>query len=98
MFSSEPKLIAPVVAYLCHESNNENGTIIESSGGWAAKVNFMRSKGSLLRSSIDDDVNIEYVQNVWNKITDMSNAEEINSTSVNMSLFNVLESLQNKKT
>lgn len=35
---SEPKLIAPVVAYLCHESNTDNGAIIESAAGWATKV------------------------------------------------------------
>lgn len=37
-FISEPKLIAPVVAYLCHESSQENGSIIESAAGWATKV------------------------------------------------------------
>lgn len=35
---SEPKLIAPVVAYLCHESSTDNGAIIESAAGWATKV------------------------------------------------------------
>lgn len=35
---SEPKLIAPVVAYLCHESCEDNGAVIESAAGWASKV------------------------------------------------------------
>lgn len=34
----EPKLIAPVVAYLCHESCEDNGAVIESAAGWASKV------------------------------------------------------------
>lgn len=37
-FILEPKLIAPVVAYLCHETNTDNGVIIESAAGWATKV------------------------------------------------------------
>ena len=38
MFESlKPDLIAPVVAFLCHEDCNENGAIIESAGGWAGK-------------------------------------------------------------
>lgn len=34
----KPSLIAPVVAYLCHESNEDNGAIIISAAGWATKV------------------------------------------------------------
>ena len=32
-----PELIAPVVVWLCHESCEENGAIIESAAGWAGK-------------------------------------------------------------
>lgn len=39
----EPKLIAPVVAYLCHESNSDNGAVIESAAGWATKVILKRN-------------------------------------------------------
>ncbi|XP_058812949.1 peroxisomal multifunctional enzyme type 2-like [Topomyia yanbarensis] len=31
----KPKLIAPVVAYLCHQSCQNTGAIIESAAGWA---------------------------------------------------------------
>ncbi|KAL1110212.1 hypothetical protein AAG570_008289 [Ranatra chinensis] len=33
----KPELIAPVVAWLCHEDCGDNGVVIESSAGWAAK-------------------------------------------------------------
>lgn len=33
----KPELIAPVVVWLCHESCEENGSIIESAAGWASK-------------------------------------------------------------
>lgn len=53
----EPKLIAPVVAYLCHESSEENGSIIESAAGWATKVrdlsqtHFLKGKKTIITSS-----------------------------------------------
>lgn len=37
---TEPKLIAPVVVYLCHESNPSNGDVIVSAAGWAGKVRY----------------------------------------------------------
>lgn len=43
----EPKLIAPVVVYLCHESSTDNGSIIETAAGWAAKVCIIRSANSI---------------------------------------------------
>ncbi|CAB0010484.1 unnamed protein product [Nesidiocoris tenuis] len=33
----KPELIAPVVVWLCHESCQENGSVIESAAGWASK-------------------------------------------------------------
>jgi len=35
--SLKPELIAPVVAWLCHESCEDNGSLIEAAGGWAGK-------------------------------------------------------------
>ena len=32
-----PSLVAPVVAWLCHEECEDNGSIIEAAGGWAGK-------------------------------------------------------------
>lgn len=39
----KPSLIAPVVTYLCHETNEENGAIIMSAAGWATKVRDYKS-------------------------------------------------------
>ena len=33
----QPDLIAPVVAWLCHEDCKDNGAIVEAAGGWAGK-------------------------------------------------------------
>lgn len=53
---AEPKLIAPVVAYLCHESSTDNGAIIESAAGWATKVlHFIQPIASLKTMDIRND-------------------------------------------
>ena len=43
------KDIAPVVAYLCHESFEENGSIIESTGGWVTKIRVQQGRGVVLK-------------------------------------------------
>ncbi|KAJ8924435.1 hypothetical protein NQ315_007231 [Exocentrus adspersus] len=75
----KPELIAPVVAYLCHESCQENGSVIESAAGWAGKCTVVRSNGSLLRTKITDGVSIEAVRDKWEKITDLSKVERVNT-------------------
>lgn len=91
----KPKLIAPVVVYLCHESCEDNGAIIESAAGWATKLHIVRGKGAFLRSSITSDVTPEFVRDVWNKVTDMSTTERFESVAeASGSLMNVLEQLQ----
>ncbi|XP_044265364.1 peroxisomal multifunctional enzyme type 2-like isoform X1 [Tribolium madens] len=75
----KPELIAPVVAYLCHESCTENGSIIESAAGWAGKCQIIRSNGSLLRTEVTDGVSVENVRDKWQKVTSMTNAEHLDS-------------------
>ena len=45
----KPELVAPFVAYLCHESSKENGSLFELGAGYCAKVRLERSKGALLK-------------------------------------------------
>ncbi|KAH1014583.1 hypothetical protein HUJ05_012436 [Dendroctonus ponderosae] len=73
----KPEFIAPVVAYLCHESCPENGSMIEAAAGWAGKCTIVRSNGALLRSSMNDGVTIEKVKENWGKITDMTDAKSL---------------------
>jgi len=60
--------LAPIVVYLCHESCNENGIIIESAGGWAGKVRLQKSEGVVLQRPFT----LEDVRDSWSKICDMS--------------------------
>nr|CAI5840992.1 unnamed protein product [Callosobruchus analis] len=92
-----PELIAPVVAFLCHESCQENGSIIESAAGWAGKCAIIRSNGALLRSSVLDDVTIEKVRDKWDQICDLDNSRRMNSAQeATGALMEALEGLKNK--
>lgn len=91
----KPELIAPVVVWLCHESCQESGSIIECAAGWATKVQIVRGNGSLLRKSIVDVVTPEDVCNKWKKVTDMTNASPLdNIQEATMSLLSCLETLR----
>lgn len=39
----------------------------------------VRGKGTVLRTSLAEDVTPEYVRNVWSKVTDMSNATHLDT-------------------
>ncbi|KAJ2945104.1 hypothetical protein O0L34_g9160 [Tuta absoluta] len=79
----QPALIAPVVAYMCHESFSETGNIIDSTLGYAIKTHLVRSKGTALRKLPTDPVTIESVKNKWAEVTNMSTAKhEANIESV----------------
>ncbi|XP_036317484.1 LOW QUALITY PROTEIN: peroxisomal multifunctional enzyme type 2 [Rhagoletis pomonella] len=95
----KPHLIAPVVAYLCHESCEDNGSYIESAAGWATKLQIVRGKGSVLRTSIDEKVvSPEYVKSVWSKVTDMKEAKHVDSIGqASGYLLEVLENLKEGK-
>lgn len=41
----QPKFIAPIVVWLCHESCEENGSIIEAAGRWFGRHKMIRSQG-----------------------------------------------------
>ena len=48
----KPEMVAPFVAYLCHSSCTESGSLFELGAGYCAKVRLERSQGVLLK--VDD--------------------------------------------
>ncbi|XP_071444622.1 peroxisomal multifunctional enzyme type 2 [Hetaerina americana] len=94
----KPDLIAPVVAWLCHESSTDNGCIIGSAAGWAAKYHLVRSKGKVLRKHITDGVTIEDVRDSWDKVTDMSSTIHLDSIQEDTgSIMQGLEDLRSRQ-
>jgi hypothetical protein len=41
-------LVVPLVAYLCHESNKETGSVFEVGGGFVAKLRWQRAEVNTL--------------------------------------------------
>lgn len=64
----KPELVAPLVAYLCHESSTENGGLFEVGAGWVAKVRLQRAEGVFIGKSISP----EKIRDNWSKICDFS--------------------------
>uniref|UniRef100_A0A1B0G798 Uncharacterized protein n=1 Tax=Glossina morsitans morsitans TaxID=37546 RepID=A0A1B0G798_GLOMM len=95
----KPQLIVPVVGYLCHESCEDNGSYIESAAGWAAKIHSVRGKSCVLRASIGQDmITPEYVKSVWSKVTNMKDAQHVNSFGdVSGYLLEVMEKIKQSK-
>lgn len=92
---TEPSLIAPVVAYLCHESSEDNGAIIISAAGWATKTYLVQGHGSVLRTSLHEIVTPEYVQGAWSKVTDTSRSTQCeNSAQALGNLMNVIDEMK----
>jgi 3-hydroxyacyl-CoA dehydrogenase/3a,7a,12a-trihydroxy-5b-cholest-24-enoyl-CoA hydratase len=68
----KPEFVAPLVAYLVHESNTETGGIFEVGAGFVAKVRTQRTHGASF--PIDKEFTPEVIRDGWKEITDWTNA------------------------
>ncbi|KAI7697405.1 hypothetical protein SSS_02131 [Sarcoptes scabiei] len=67
----QPRCVAPIVCYLCHQTCPANGEVFEAAGGYYGKYLWIRSRGKVF--SDPNNVTLEDVRKCWNEITDMSN-------------------------
>jgi hypothetical protein len=57
--------IGPLVLYLSHESNQENGSVLEVGGGFQAKIRWQKSEGTFFPNAFT----AEDVASRWAEIT-----------------------------
>lgn len=68
-----PEFVAPVVAYLSHESCESSGQVYELGAGWVAELRWQRSKGGFLPFG---DASPEAVSKIWEQVTNYDDEPE----------------------
>src|SRR5580693_7914744 len=68
----KPEFVSPLVAWLCHESCEENGSLFEVGGGYVGKLRWERAEGTLFRLS--RAMTPEQVKARWSVICDFGKA------------------------
>ncbi|GBM57737.1 Peroxisomal multifunctional enzyme type 2, partial [Araneus ventricosus] len=68
----KPSCVSPVVAWLCHESCEDNGGVYEAAGGWVGKYQWQRSAGKAFIPP--ETLTVEAVRDNWSTITDMTDS------------------------
>lgn len=86
----KPEYVAPLVAYLCHESCEESGQCYEVGGGWIAKMRWQRAKGGVLPFN---EWTPEGVAKIWDKVIDFENEPDFPETTQD-SMGNVFQAIE----
>ncbi|MFS8071085.1 MAG: SDR family NAD(P)-dependent oxidoreductase, partial [Byssovorax sp.] len=90
--SLKPKLVSPLVAYLCHESSKETGGLFEVGGGVFNKLRWERTVGKTFK--LGKPITVDAIAKAWPEITDFSKATH--PPDLTTSMQPVLENLQKK--
>jgi len=81
----KPDFVAPLVAYLCHESCQENGQIFEVGAGWVGKLRWQRTAGAFMDNK--KGFTIEDVKKNMDKVNDWNGATFPASASESASML-----------
>jgi (3R)-3-hydroxyacyl-CoA dehydrogenase / 3a,7a,12a-trihydroxy-5b-cholest-24-enoyl-CoA hydratase / enoyl-CoA hydratase 2 len=78
----QPELVSPLVAWLCHETCDENGGLFEVGGGYFGKLRWERSLGKSFR--VGREVSPEDVQSSFAAITSFEETEHPSNIAESM--------------
>ncbi|CAI5737338.1 unnamed protein product [Peronospora destructor] len=84
----KPEYVAPMIAFLCHESVTCSGKTFESGGGFVAQVKYVRSPGVFL--DLEKEITPEAVQAKFGQITDFTNATDPEDDDISPQLKQIL--------
>jgi multifunctional beta-oxidation protein len=89
----KPDYVAPLVAYLCHDSSQETGSIFECGSCWVAKVRWQRSGG--VGFPVNKPLLPEHVASRWADITNFKDGRATNPTSTQESFEAIHANFEN---
>jgi len=88
----KPEYVSPLVAWLAHESCEENGGLFEVGGGLFAKLRWERTEGKIFK--LGKPMQPEQIERAWGQITDFSRSTH--PTDITSSMQPILGNLQTK--
>jgi 3-hydroxyacyl-CoA dehydrogenase/3a,7a,12a-trihydroxy-5b-cholest-24-enoyl-CoA hydratase len=89
----KPELVTPLVAWLCHETCEETGSLFEVGGGYVGKLRWERADGALFKLS--RPMTPEAIKSKWDVICDFGRATH--PTNVTESMQPILGNLASAK-
>lgn len=89
----KPDYVAPFVAYLVHESCEDNGALYEIGAGFVARQRWQRSAG--VQFDVDT-LTPETIAKQWEQVNDFEN-EPTNPEGAHEMMSIVMENLEEKK-
>ncbi|MGH7269078.1 MAG: SDR family NAD(P)-dependent oxidoreductase, partial [Polyangiaceae bacterium] len=89
----KPEFVSPLVAWLCHDTCEETGSLFEVGGGYVGKLRWERTEGALFRLS--RPMTPEAVESKWGVICDFGKVTH--PTSVTESMQPILGNLGTAK-
>ncbi|EGF82045.1 hypothetical protein BATDEDRAFT_86773 [Batrachochytrium dendrobatidis JAM81] len=90
----KPEYVAPLIAFLAHESNTDTGSIFEVGSGWISKVRWQRTGG--VGFPVDCPLFPEHIQSRWDTITNFGDGRATYPTSTQDSFSAVQANFENK--
>lgn len=91
----KPDYVAPVVAYLAHESVPDSGAVFELGAGWVSRLRWQRSQGSFFQLA---SFTPEAVADKFDEISDFDDRPVSYPTSNNDAFGEIMSNLENQKT